>query len=475
MNLMEKEKIPLRTRIAKSKAFKATLPAILVLVLLCAGLSVYASRRLANSGLLPVSAAEREMAVSAWKHAAPQESTQARGLHEWKWPEEIDGLKESGSELAGRLYAASAILLDAETGAVLLEKKADSIIPPASMTKLVAMYAAFRAVEAGEAAFDDVVDLPPESWAVNIPPGSSLMFLGEGQIVTVRELLLGMAVASGNDAAIAVAFHIAGSVEAFVGRMNAEMERIGLSHTNFTEPSGLSEFNATTAREFAAFSREYIARYPQALKAFNSQTRIEYPMPWNLPEGRRESPVIQSSTNKLLGTLKGCDGLKTGYIHESGYNLALTAERDGSRFISITMGGPGNGSFEGNILRNSDGASLMEWAFANFATIRSSPPENQAVTVWAGKQPAVYAVPVLPASFTAPRAAADGKEPVSRIILPKAVRSPVRAGDVLGSLEYLIDGETCYAVPLVADRNSDRAGIARRAIDRLAELISGLF
>ena len=181
-----------------------------------------------------------------------------------------------------QLDATSVILMEYETGRVLYEKNADEIIPPASMTKLVVMYVVFQEIATGRISLDDIVPLPPESWAINAPPMSSLMFLGEGQTVTLRELLLGLAVASGNDAAIAVAHYTCGSVESFVERMNSEMEALGLVHTRFVEPSGYSELNLTTPREFAAFAKTYIERYPESLTLFHSQPSISYPQEHNL-------------------------------------------------------------------------------------------------------------------------------------------------------------------------------------------------
>ena len=221
------------------------------------------------------------------------------------------------------VHSGSAILIDAATGSILYEKNADAVIPPASMTKLVVMYVVFQEIATGRISLDDVVPLPPESWAVNAPPQSSLMFLAEGQIVTLRELLLGLAVASGNDAAMAVAHYVSGSVDAFVQRMNREMELLGLEKTRFVEPSGYSELNLTTPREFAAFARVYLSRYPESLENFHSQPSISYPQEHNLAEWHKgegkNQPIFQQSTNKLLGVLPGCDGLKTGFIYESGY------------------------------------------------------------------------------------------------------------------------------------------------------------
>jgi D-alanyl-D-alanine carboxypeptidase (penicillin-binding protein 5/6) len=435
-----------------------------------------------------VSAAEESMARSAWRASglAPElDWPDAPGLSSFR-----GGLAGSAANDAGetdtadavRVHARSAIVIDAATGSVLLEKNADERIPPASMTKLVAMYTAFRAAEAGEISLDDTVDLPAESWAVNIPAGSSLMFLAEGQHVTVRELLTGMATVSGNDAAIALAHHVADSVDSFVSRMNAETARLGLAHTTFVEPSGLSENNMTSAREFADFSRTYVSEYPEALKAFHSRTSLSYPMEWNIPAGSDERPIVQHATNRLLGVLPGCDGLKTGFIYESGYNMTLTAERNGTRFISVTMGGPGNGSAEGSALRSEDGTALMEWAFANFRTVRPEPAGRVMVAVFGGAISGLNAIPATGSNFTIRKnddstsgdSTSDIGECVATTTISPWLEAPVRAGDVIGSVTYMIDGQACHEVQLIADRNAPEGSLLRRAFDAIALVLAPL-
>ncbi|MBR4599630.1 MAG: D-alanyl-D-alanine carboxypeptidase, partial [Treponema sp.] len=250
------------------------------------------------------------------------------------------------------VWAGAAILIDASNGCVLFEKNADEIIPPASIAKLFVMYIVFKDAAEGKISLDDVVPLPERSWAINMPKDASLMFLGQGQVVTLRELLKGLAVASGNDAAIAVADYISGSTKAFVQRMNEECAALGLTHTHFVEPSGYDEHNLTTARELAAFCCEYIRRFPQSVEEFHSAPSIKYPMEKNLPSWLKSkgdsTAIYQRNTNPLLGVMEGCDGIKTGFIYESRYNLALTAKRNGVRYISVTMMGTGVGSKQGN-------------------------------------------------------------------------------------------------------------------------------
>ena len=144
-------------------------------------------------------------------------------------------------DLGINVGAESAILIDVSNGCVIWEKAADEVIPPASMTKLFAMYVVEQEITAGRLHYDDIIPLPPECWACNMPPHSSLMFLGKGQVVTLEELLLGLSICSGNDAAYALAYAVCGSMEEFVNRMNEVAWQAGLTHTHFVESSGYSE------------------------------------------------------------------------------------------------------------------------------------------------------------------------------------------------------------------------------------------
>ncbi len=370
------------------------------------------------------------------------------------------------------INARSAILIDTATGSILFEKNADEEIPPASMTKLVEMYVVFDAVEKGEVKLSDEVPLPKESWAQNLPGDASIMFLAQGQHVTLHELLLGLSIASGNDASIAVANYVCGSMEEFVGRMNDVIKSMNLTHTHFVESSGYSEKNITTAREFSAFCRAYITRFPFALEDYHSQKELRYPKEKNLPDWIRNSDnnpgdsqaVIQYNTNKLLGQLPGCDGLKTGFINESGYNIALTAERYGTRFLSVTMGGPGNGSREGNIYRSQDGTSLMEYAFESFADYHAPDGENKhvfTVGVTGSKNKSINLIPALEENLTvpfitggSPKGAASSV--TARAYVPDVIYGDVKAGEAFGTITYSIGDTVLRTIPLVADRDSPK-------------------
>lgn len=374
------------------------------------------------------------------------------------------------------VHSGSAILIDAATGSILYEKNADAVIPPASMTKLVVMYVVFQEIATGRISLDDVVPLPPESWAVNAPPQSSLMFLAEGQRVTLRELLLGLAVASGNDAAVAVAHYVSGSVDKFIERMNHEMEILCLEKTRFVEPSGYSELNLTTPREFAAFARVYLSRYPESLEAFHSQPSITYPQEHNLPEWHqdKEQAIFQQSTNKLLGVLPGCDGLKTGFIYESGYNLSLTAQRGKTRFISITMKGPGTGSVEGNRYRVADGTTLMEWAFSCFATHFKQAIKPMSVPVLGGGKNKVSVAPAhttpltVPALFKEQSPSMAASAITTQISIPAYVHAPLQTGDVVGKVSYVLGDVVLEEVPLIAVASVEKGNGFKQLVDKLA-------
>lgn len=387
------------------------------------------------------------------------------------------------------LSAKSAILIDSSNGCILYEKNADEMIPPASMTKLVAMFVVEQEIATGRISYDDLVPLPPECWAINQPWDSSLMYLAEGQRVTLHELLQGLSVMSGNDAAYALADYTTGSMENFLDRMNSEVAAMGLTHTSFIEPSGYSELNMTTAREFVQFSRVYIERYPESLKNYHSLKSFTYPEEHNLPADLTPaqiaagsgswyipySPRTKSNTNPLLETLEGCDGLKTGYIDESGYNLALTAKRNGTRFLSVTMGGQGANSREGNEFRIQDGTELMEYAFNTFTTVQPAQADDVPVIVACGlegdelklvqaKNPAITVPHIGSLTAETPQ---KNIQLEMKVDVPAYITAPVQAGDFLGTVTYSFEGTVLETVPLIADRSISRSGDVKALLDSI--------
>jgi D-alanyl-D-alanine carboxypeptidase (penicillin-binding protein 5/6) len=372
---------------------------------------------------------------------------------------------------APELQSRSAVLLDAATGTLLYYKNPDEEISPASLTKLMTMHLAFKEIETGRASLDEITNPPPESWAVNQPYRSSLMFLASGQRVSLRELLLGLAVPSGNDAAVAVALRFAPSVSSFVAMMNREASDLGLVKTRFTEPSGVSETNMTTAREFALFCRAYLQAHPGALREYHSVYEFSYPEPENLAPvfHARPGTIVQYNRNTLLGKFEGVDGLKTGYIDEAGYNIALTAERGGTRFIAVIMGAPARPG--GDRIRDADGRELLSWAFANYKTVRPLLGDLEPARIWKGKTDWVALAPGSPLEFTALTGRAEKLRWETESGAPLV--APLPEGSPAGTLVFYDDLGELRRVPLVTAAATEAGNIFKRALDSIRLFFRG--
>lgn len=385
------------------------------------------------------------------------------------------------------IWAESAILIDISNGSILYEKNADEVIPPASMTKLFALYIVDEEVSAGRLSYDQIIPVPEESLACNMPPHSSLMFLGEGQIVTLEELILGLSICSGNDAAYALAYTISGSMEAFIERMNKVAADLDLKNTHFVESSGYSAENTSTAREMAKFCRVYLTEHPESLARFHSVPSFTYPKAHNMAPGDNYGPqdfsegfprhitmgITQKNTNPMLD-YPGCDGLKTGYIDESGYNLSLTAKRGNTRFLSITMKGPGVSKMDGQKGRIHDGTQLMDFAFGSFADYEMH-CENYIypVKVFGSKEKIINLVPAFDVkTICTPYITGSSMEENLKnieIIVEKPVIlfGSVQMGQRQGSISVKLGNHILETIPLVADRNTTEENGFIQLVDKL--------
>ena len=224
---------------------------------------------------------------------------------------------------AARVPARSAILYNMTSGKILYTQNADASIPPASLTKLMTMLLTLDAVRQRKISL--------KTWLIvsrkAARTGGSSMHLKNGERIRLENLLYGMAVVSGNDAAVAAAEKIGGNTRHFVRLMNRKARTLGMKHTQFKNVNGLpAAGQRTTARDMLALARAYLRSYPSALR---------YHSPRSFRHGRR----TMRATNKLLGAVPGVDGLKTGWTVASGYNIVATAERGGVRLIAVVMGG----------------------------------------------------------------------------------------------------------------------------------------
>ena len=230
------------------------------------------------------------------------------------WSAEVSG--------ASYLDTRSAILIDAADGQLLYEQNADLPIAPASVTKILTLYLVFDAIKQGRVHPMDRVSVSKR--AANT--GGSRMGLRYGRDVTLEELIKGIAVVSGNDAAVAAAEHLSGSVEHFVMKMNIKAKELGMMNSEFMTPNGLpAKGQVTTARDLSKLSLSYIRHYPEALH-IHSLTSYTY------------CTSTHHNANRLLGTCPGVDGIKTGFVCASGYNLAATAKRGDVRLIAVVLG-----------------------------------------------------------------------------------------------------------------------------------------
>jgi len=242
--------------------------------------------------------------------------------------------------------ARSAILLETTTGKVLFEQNPDAAIPPASVTKLMTLYLVYEAMREGRAHPWDNVKISKRAAGT----GGSRMHVRAGTEVPLEELIKGMAVDSGNDACVAAAEHISGSLEDFVVAMNRKARELGMNNSTFVNPNGLpAKGQVTTARDMAKLSAAYLQRFPESLRVHSMQFYTY-------------NNVTQRNRNRLLGTCPGVDGLKTGWIVASGYNLAATAKRGNTRLLAVLLGAPTPGA------RAEETARLLEDGFQRVAS-----------------------------------------------------------------------------------------------------------
>ena len=222
------------------------------------------------------------------------------------------------------LGVCSAILYDLDRDAILFEQNADQRIPPASLTKVMSMFLAMDQINSGLASIDNTTTISRNAART----GGSRMGLNENEQVTLDQLLTGMAVSSGNDASTAMAEYVGGSVPAFINMMNAKARDLGMRDSYFVNPHGLpAKGQYTTARDMLTLARAYLHAYPDALRFHNTHV-LNY-------RGR-----VTWNKNPLLGQYPGADGLKTGWINASGYNLIFTALKGDKRLLAVIMGAP---------------------------------------------------------------------------------------------------------------------------------------
>ena len=332
----------------------------------------------------------------------------------------------------------AALLMEKTTGQVLFAQNEHEALEPASVTKVMTLLLTMEAIDSGTIAYDDVVTVS----AYDAGMGGSQVFLAEGEQITVEELLKAVCVASGNDAAAALAEQVAGTAELFVEKMNRRAAELGMNDTHFVNCTGLTaEGHVTSAYDIALMSRELILHHPD-IRRF---TTI-----WM--DTIRGGTFQLANTNKLIRFYDGATGLKTGYTASAGYCISATAERDGMELIAVIMKAPDKDT------RSSDAKALLSYGFAAYTLAPAAPEEPlPPVPVAMGTQDAVQPVLETPeATVLLEKAAASGL--TREVRLEPSVAAPVTAGQVLGELTLKSGGDTVLTVPLTAGED-----VARRS------------
>ena len=351
--------------------------------------------------------------------------------------QEIWSMTDGTPAYTGDPACKSAILMEAQTGKILYEKNADQGLPPASVTKIMTLLLVMEAIQEGRVKWEDTVSA--SAYACSM--GGSQIYLKEHERMSVEDLIKSVVIASANDAAVALAEHIAGSEASFVKMMNDKALQLDMQNTHFENTNGLDDTatnHYTSARDIAIMSRELIRH----------EKILEYSSLWM--DSIRDGAFGLTNTNRLVRFYQGCNGLKTGSTAKAGFCVSATAVRDGMTLICVVMGA------ENRDVRNKIATELLDWGFANFGLFSAKGGVLTDIPVKCGTQTTLQAsygdfYCLLP------------KSQVSKVKAIAELESeyfaaPVLIGDKLGHIVYSIDGEQIGSVSILCTQNVPRIG-----------------
>lgn len=343
------------------------------------------------------------------------------------------------------LAAKAWLSLDMNSGQVIGAKDIDTEVEPASLTKLMAAYVIFKAIDDGRLSMDQEVPISEKAWKTE----GSRMFINVNSNVKVSDLLQGFIVQSGNDATVALAEAVAGSESAFVALMNEEAQRQGLNNTYYTNSPGLPHpDHKTTVKDLATLAQNLIDDFPQHLH-FYSQKEYTY------------NEIRQRNRNRLLWIDETVDGLKTGHTSSAGYCLITTALRDGRRVVTVLVGANSDAARTENSLK------LLNWSFQNFETVKVLDQDKPVVDarVWQGMAETVGLGQSQPVWLTVPRGKAADIESVAEYTQP--LIAPLEAGQQVGTVTLTLDDQALRQEPLRVLSDVEQAGFMSRMIDKV--------
>jgi D-alanyl-D-alanine carboxypeptidase (penicillin-binding protein 5/6) len=346
--------------------------------------------------------------------------------------------------------ATEAYVLDFDTGAVLLDKNAETQIQPASLSKLMTVYLLFDALKKGEVKLDDTFPVSKEAWALN---EGSTMFVGIGDQIKIEDLIRGIIVQSGNDACLVVAEGLAGTEATFVERMNEKAKELGLTQSHFDNPHGLEDpKQLMTAHDVAWLAHHLIADFPEYYHYFSEKEFVF-------------NGIKQGNRNPLLYKDPTVDGLKTGHLSISGYSVAVSAKRDGRRIIAVLIGT--NSMQE----RSDESAKVLDWAYREFDnyTVAKAGSVLADAPVWLGQDATVPLAVGKDLLVTLPRATHD--QLTAEAVFDGPIPAPIAAGQEVGKVVISAPGMADMEVPLVAGKEVRKLGFFGRMVAALKHFI----
>ena len=351
--------------------------------------------------------------------------------------------------------AKSAILIEASTGEVLFEKNADERLVPASMTKMMSMLVIIEAIENGDLKWNQEIQVSENASSM----GGSQILLETGEKMSVRDLFKGVAIASGNDAVVALAEAVAGTEDAFVQKMNDKAKELGLKNTNFKNPHGLDTANHySSARDMSLIAKELV-KHEKVLE-FTSVYE-------DYLRENTDRKIWLVNTNKLVRFYDGVDGLKTGFTEGAGYCLTATAKKDGMRVIAVVMGEADSKT------RNQEVSEMLDYAFAQYKleNLLEDGYSLGKYKVYNGKAEFVTVIPKDGATILRKKGEKSSKPTYEADVYE--LKAPLKKGDVVGSLKIKEDGKVIRKVKLTVDKNVKKANYLELLGRNIRDMVTG--
>lgn len=350
----------------------------------------------------------------------------------------------------------SAIMIEASTGKVIFEKDADLKLPPASMTKIMTMLLTMEAIDDKIIKLDDIVTVSEKASSM----GGSQILLETGEQMKVEDLLKGVAVASGNDAAVALAEFIAGSVDEFVNMMNKRSKELGLTNTHFVNPHGLDKTDHySSARDMSIMARELVKHK----KILEYTSIYETYLRENL-----DTKIWLVNTNKLVRFYKGVDGLKTGFTNTAKYCLTATAMKNNMRLITVIMGS------DTPQIRNAETTEMLDYGFSQYR-LDTVILDNQIlgkIKINNGVDQTSNVVPMKNVTFLKKKN--EKRENVTYKLKLKNVKAPLKVGDKVGVAYIYKNNKKIKEINLTVDKNNNKINLLQLYIRNLNNLLTGM-